>query len=109
MPSTDSPGSEQPERVVTAPADVLIAQLADLLAVDEAGLAERVSDLAAQRLMTAAVKLYAAKVEAEAGIMPFEDPDKVTATEVGMTVGRMIRAADLDLFELVSWQSLRGN
>lgn len=67
-----------------------------------------VSDEFMRCLLTAAIKLYAAKVEdAEEEIAPFTTQEILTPTEVGVTVGSLIRAADIDLFELVAWQSLR--
>lgn len=71
--------------------------------------ADAASDATVRRLLTVAVKLYAAKLEDEVVLFPFTSEDVLTPTEVGMTVGHMIKAADIDLFELVSWQSLRGN
>lgn len=69
---------------------------------------QAVPDQAIQHLLVIAVKLYAAKVEAaEAKVEPFTSGDAVTPTEVGVTVGSMIRMAEIDLFELVAWQSLR--
>lgn len=83
--------------------------LEHLEAVDPDQLATAVSDTASQRLLTLAVKAYASKLEDENPLFPFIDEESLTATEVGMTVGHMIKAADIDLFELVSWQALRGN
>ena len=68
----------------------------------EKGELERVPDEAVQALLTAAVKLYVAKRESGAEISPFVD-DSVTATEVSITATSMIKAADLQLFELSLW------
>lgn len=83
--------------------------LATVHSIDPDELAGLVTDEAVQQLMTLAVQLYANKLENEIVLYPFVDDNALTATEVGMTVGYMIKAADIDLFELVAWQSLRGN
>lgn len=72
-------------------------------------LAGAVSDTTVQHLLTAAVRLYASKLDDEVVPFPFVGGETLTPTEVGTTVGQMIKAADIDLFELVAWQSLRGN
>ena len=92
------------------PLDDLIGELQDRVAVmAPQALPEAASDKAIQQLLTMAVQLYASKLEEEVVLFPFTGEDVLTPTEVGMTVGHMIKAADIDLFELVSWQSLRGN
>ena len=56
-----------------------------------------------RRVLTAAVKAYAAKAEAAGGdLAPFET-DAVTATETVVTACAMIRAADLNLFDIAMW------
>ena len=83
--------------------------LTQLEALSSDVLPTALSDHDVQRLVTVAVRLYASKLEDEVVLSPFVSDDALTPTEVGMTVGHMIKAADIDLFELVSWQSLRGN
>ena len=62
-----------------------------------------IPDAALRRVLTAAVKAYAAKVEAaEAELAPFER-DQVTATETAVAACAMIRAADLNLFDIAMW------
>lgn len=78
-------------------------------AVDEVSLTASISDATVQELLTIAVKLYAGKLADEVVLFPFVGDEALTATEVGTTVGQMIRAADIDIFELVAWQSLLGN
>lgn len=84
----------------------LLEQIDDL---DPDRLSAEVDDRTVQKLVTVAVRIYASKLEDEVVLFPFVDDETLTATEVGMTVGHFIKAADIDLFELVSWQSLRGN
>jgi hypothetical protein len=96
----------------TAPTAIqtLVQQLLDEIeGLDPDRLSAAVDDRTVQKLVTVAVRIYASKLEDEVVLFPFVDDETLTATEVGMTVGHMIKAADIDLFELVSWQSLRGN
>ena len=62
-----------------------------------------ISDDALRRVLTAAVKIYAAKAEAAAGEIPPFDKHDVTATEAVTTVCAMIRAVDLNLFDVAMW------
>ena len=57
------------------------------------------------RVMTAAVKLYAAKTETLAGETPAApvSAEKVTPTEVVVVVSEMLRAVDVSLFDLAMW------
>lgn len=62
-----------------------------------------VSDAALRRVLTAAIKLYAAKAEnAEHEPAPF-DKNAITATEAVVTVCAMIRGVDLNLFDVAMW------
>ena len=64
---------------------------------------DAIPDDALRRVLTAAVKVYAAKAEAADGeLAPFE-ADTVTATETVVTACAMIRAADLNLFDIAMW------
>lgn len=65
--------------------------------------ADQVSDEALQRLMAAAVKLYAARSEAEPRLLPFAEGD-VTATEVAIATTGMLKAVEMEVFELGMWQ-----
>ena len=62
-----------------------------------------ISDATLRRVLIAAVKIYAAKAEAaETEIPPFDKHD-VTATEAVTAVCAMIRAVDLNLFDVAMW------
>jgi hypothetical protein len=63
---------------------------------------DAVSDNDLRAVLTAAVKLYAAKVERRGEINPFSD-GAVTATETVVAACAMIRAADLNLFDVAMW------
>ena len=66
------------------------------------GRLELVSDTEVERVMTAAVRLYAAKAESETGVRPVT-PEKVTPTDVVVTVSALIRNAGLNLWDLSMW------
>lgn len=67
---------------------------------------EAVPDGVVQRLLALVVRLYAAKLDLGQVLDPFPPGDVPTATAVGLAVGRMLKAADVELFELVMWQQL---
>ena len=74
--------------------------------VDDAfrrGTPEAVSDESLQRVLSAAVRLYAAKSEDRAHeLAPFGDKP-VNATEAVTAICAIMRAADLNFFDLQMW------
>lgn len=58
-----------------------------------------------ERVITAAIRLYAIKCEKEeeATLPPPISAEKVTPTEVVIVVSEMLRAANLNLFDLAMW------
>ena len=67
------------------------------------GTPDTITDKALQQVLTAAVKIYAAKVERRGhDVAPFT-PGTVTATETVVTACGMIRAADLNMFDVAIW------
>jgi hypothetical protein len=69
----------------------------------ERGEPDAISDAALQQVLTAAVKVYAAKVERRGhDVAPFA-PGTVTATETVVTACGLIRAADLNMFDVAMW------
>jgi len=64
---------------------------------------DTVPDKTLQQVLSAAVKLYAAKVERRGhDVAPFPQ-NTVTATETVVTACGMIRAADLNMFDVAIW------
>jgi len=64
---------------------------------------DAISDKTLQQVLTAAVKVYAAKAERRGGALaPFAD-GAVTATESVVAACALIRAADLNLFDVAMW------
>ena len=64
---------------------------------------DAISDQALQQVLTAAVKVYAAKVERRGHDVPPFPSNAVTATESVVTACGMIRAADLNMFDVAIW------
>jgi hypothetical protein len=56
-----------------------------------------------ERVITAAMKLYAAKAEAEGQLPAPVSAEKITPTEVVIVVTEMLRASNLNLFDLAMW------
>jgi hypothetical protein len=64
---------------------------------------DAIPDKALQQVLSAAVKVYAAKVERRGhDVAPFPQ-NTVTATETVVTACGMIRAADLNMFDVAIW------
>jgi hypothetical protein len=64
---------------------------------------DAISDKVLQQILTAAVKVYAAKVERRGhDVAPFAN-GAVTATETVVTACGLIRAADLNMFDVAIW------
>jgi hypothetical protein len=85
---------------------------ADLARELEKGLAEGRLDIltpqALQRLMAALCKTYAANIEAGLAFPLLADRSSVTGTDVMVACGALLKAADLQVFELGMWQSWTG-
>ena len=91
--------SRQPAHSAINPAD-FCAAARDAL---KRGEPDAISDKTLQQVLTAAVKVYAAKVERRGhDVVPFPQ-HAVTATETVVTACAMIRAADLNMFDVAIW------
>ena len=64
---------------------------------------EQVSDGDLERVLTAAVRLYAAKAETDTPPARAITPSAVTPTDVVVTVSDLIRAAGLNLWDVSMW------
>ena len=70
---------------------------------------ERPSDADIQAMLAQAVRLYADRVaEREGALAAFPAGAQVTATEVMVTVSAMLKAVNLQVFELGMWQAWTG-
>lgn len=72
----------------------------------------RLSDAEIQSMLATAVRLFAARAEEHAedrgGALPAFGPDETNATEVMVTVTAMMKAVNLQVFELGMWQAWSG-
>jgi hypothetical protein len=67
------------------------------------------SDADIQTMLADAVRLYAERVQERDGALPaFPADAAVTATEVMVTVTAMLKAVNLQVFELGMWQAWTG-
>jgi hypothetical protein len=66
------------------------------------GKLDSVSDAELERVMTAAVRLYAAKAEAD-DPPAVVTPELVTPTDIVVTVSALIRAVGLNLWDVSMW------
>ena len=86
-----------------AAASDALAAAQNLLASGETA---AVNDRAVQALMTAATLLFARKVEQEDRYFsPLTGPDAATATDVAITVTDLLRAVNLNTFDLAMWSN----
>ncbi|HZR63392.1 MAG TPA: hypothetical protein VFA80_20790 [Xanthobacteraceae bacterium] len=89
----------KPARAIVPSAD-FCAAARDAL---KRGQPDAISDRTLQQVLTAAVKVYAAKVERRGHDVPPFAPNAVTATESVVTACGLIRAADLNMFDVAIW------
>jgi len=95
-PSAAAPAAIKTEFLAAAPA---FAEAAERALLDPAGVSS--GELA--RALTAAIKLYAAKVEAEERSAPPVSVENITPTEVVLFVSELLRTANISLFDLAMW------
>jgi hypothetical protein len=66
------------------------------------------ADAAIQQKLAEAVRLYAARVAEAEDALPAFAADAVTPTEVMVTVSAMLKAVNVQVFELGMWQAWSG-
>lgn len=82
-------------------AEAALAAVEELTAKGATG---DVPDETAQRLLLAGVRLFADKVDNEnRTIRPVPESANMSATEVAVAVTELMRAADLNMFDLAMW------
>ena len=65
---------------------------------------ETIDQASVQELLSAAVRLYSARVEAD-GLFPAVSRDAITATEAMIASSGLLRAVNIAPFELGLWQA----
>ncbi|HKS85138.1 MAG TPA: hypothetical protein VJR71_06640 [Pseudolabrys sp.] len=68
----------------------------------------RPSDREIQDMLAKAVRLYAERTAEQDNTLPAFAADSVSATEVMVAVTAMLKAVNLQLFELGMWQAWSG-
>ncbi|MBX9739964.1 MAG: hypothetical protein K2X62_07830 [Beijerinckiaceae bacterium] len=88
------------DRVIAIAREVEAAQMSGQLAA--------ISPQALQAMLSSLSKLYGANVEAGNSYPVLAGPQSVSGTDVLILCGAMLKAADLQVFELGMWQSWTG-
>lgn len=88
---------------------LMLATAASMETVLAAGGLESLANESLQKLMAAAVKIYSAKREAGESFLPVSAAGRVTPTDIMVTSSQLLRAGNLQVFELGMWQSWTGN
>ena len=73
-----------------------------------ASTAERPSDAQVQDMLANAVRLYTERAVERDAALPAFASDAVSATEVMVTVTAMLKAVNVQVFELGMWQAWSG-
>ena len=68
----------------------------------------RLSDAEIQTMLAKAVRLFVERNTEREGALPAFGPDDATATDVMVTVTAMMKAVNLQVFELGMWQAWSG-
>ena len=92
--------------------EVSVQMLAAAAAMETAlaaGSLESLPNDSLQKLIAAVVKIYSAKREAGETFMPISAAGRVTPTDIMLTSSQLLRAGNLQVFELGMWQSWTGN
>ena len=88
-----------------------MACIAEFVRYVEADLTEPdggdLSDLQLSEVMTAAVRLYAARAEARDAFPPPLIAGRVTATDVAIVTSEMVRLVNINMFDLSMWHGRR--
>ncbi|WP_454857585.1 hypothetical protein [Rhizobium binxianense] len=100
IPAQSSPDPRQEE--LSAPMLTLAAEIEKAIAEDKPG---RIDIQAQQALMSALCRLYAANDEHGNHFDALGERTTVTATDAMVLCGALLKAVDLQVFELALWQS----
>lgn len=112
LPDAPPPDAPSPDAGPAAADAVDVSATALILEAVEAVLdkdgASLVPPQAIQNLIAAGCRAYAARIEAGDSFPPIPHRGPVTSTDVMVTVSALLRAVDLNTFELGMWQSWTG-
>jgi hypothetical protein len=99
------PGDPSGQPDLSAQANALAASVEQALA---RGRPDTLAPEALQNVMAAICRAYRAQVDAGQHHLPLPRATIVAPTDVMVTCGALLRAADLQVFELGMWQSFTG-
>jgi hypothetical protein len=92
-----------------AAADAVTAAVASLTNAISADRLDQLPPDLLQKLIAAAIRAYSAKVQAGEAFLPFHPSSgRVSPTDVMITASSLLKALDLQVFELGMWQSYTG-
>ena len=101
--------TKTPAKTPATAADAVSAAIASLTGAIAADRLDQLPPALVQRLMAAAIRTYSAKVQAGEQFLPFDfDTGRVSPTDVMITASGLLKAGDLQVFELGMWQSYTG-
>ncbi len=98
--ASKEPRTHQPDTALEALAQELVAKLQ----IDPA----RISDEAMRGLFSTLIQAYGAKFDEGRRPLPIDPDFPPTATNVLVTVSALMKASNLEIFELGMWQSWSG-
>jgi hypothetical protein len=90
----------RPESTNSDSVDLFVATADQALATGDLDL---IADTDLERVLTAGLRLYAAKVDRDDKSFDPISPDKLTPTDVVVSVTAIIRAAGLNLWDVSMW------
>ncbi len=103
MSSSDSKTGESADVFAELDSAIEKAFAAAEKALNE-GTTDQISDITVQRLLTAGSRLYANKTEMEDRFfLPIISAESATATDIVVTVTELLRAVNLNTFDLAMW------
>ena len=99
-------GSDPAQNVAAKLAEDAQSIWRQVQAIEVSGQVRDVSTEAVQDLLTAALKLYAGKIDAnQKNFSPVRADAKISATEVAVLTVELMHVVDLNLFDLSMWAS----
>ena len=99
-------GGEGPLEVIAdeaAESAIAVAAAKEIIAARERG--EDIPDPTLQRMMSALAKIYTVRFQEGCRTPPIADPRNMPPTAVMITCASMLRALNIEVFELAIWQA----
>ncbi len=99
---------ESQDQGITDPSAVALRLAADLQRAVASGRADALSPEALQALIAVACRMYSVRTEAGEKFSALPDRSPVMDTDVMVMASALLRAVNLEVFELGMWQSWTG-